>query len=423
MSRNKEENSTSRPILAIVRVTILVVTAVACMAPSIHINITHQMAHGGETAMAKAAASAMAVLMAGVSPLAIRRAWASREWVIAGVFFAVFIVCVQFNLIAAVKVSSIERSERTGTVTKATTAVVSLQRSLEALTAEKETFKGRINGATADILRAEQAAMKNDLKWDATKQCTDATKQASREYCAEFDMKTAAIAAALKVEALDRDIKEARGKLDAAVSSPDASVGQPADPQTATIATALETVGVRAPLEKITSALNLELALILEVISSFGPLLLAYVSGLDKALISVRPDKKMLSGQAPDNIKKQKVSGSVRRSVRRSPDKRPDKLSGQANTTENAMEKFVRKFPKKLRLVALSGGAGQAPDKIPDSLAGQPDSRTDFDEKVRAMTEAGQTVRTIMEQLGTTKWQVEEARKRLNLSTKSMSAK
>jgi hypothetical protein len=67
----------------------------------------------------------------------------------------------------------------------------------------------------------------------------------------------------------------------------------------------------------------------------------------------------------------------------------------------------------------LSGGAGQSPD----SDAGQPDSRTVFDGKVRVMSEAGQSVRTMVEQLGATKWQVEEARKRIFSATSGSALK
>ena len=427
MSRTDETDSTSSPILAIARGTALISIAAVCMAPAMHINIAHQMAHGGDTAISKAAVSAMAVFLAGASPLAIRKALASRNWVMAGVCAAVFVCCVQFNLVSATGVSSTGRSERTGAVTKATTAAASLQKTLDALTAEKETFKGRVVGATAAMLSSEQEAMTKDKKWDSSGQCGKATKADTRAFCVEYDMKSAAIAAATRVEAIDADMRATRGRLDAANASPDATMGQPADPQVAALATVLSSVGVTISLENLTAALNLELPLILEVIGAFGPLVFSYLSGLDTVRPTVRPDSKTLSGQPLSGAKTERLSGAVRtprRTVRRTaPDTAPDSLSGQANPTENKGKKSVRKKPEKprkpLRLVALSGGAGQCPD----SDAGQPDSQTVFDEKVRAMSEAGQSVRTMVDQLCSTKWKVEEARKRIGAATTGSASK
>jgi hypothetical protein len=423
MSRTDETDSTSGRFLAIARGTALISIAAACMAPAITINIAHQVGQGGNMAIPYAAGSAFSVFLAGVSPLAMRRALSSRDWATAGVCAAVFAACLQFNLLSAVGVSSTGRAERTGAVTKATSAAISLQKTLDALTVDKDAFKGRVSGETSTTLTSEQAAMRIDRKWGASEQCTKATKPDTRAYCSDYEMKTAAIAAAVRVEAIDKEIRETRDKLDAANSSPNASVGQPADPQSATIATALQSVGVKMTIETITSVLNLELAVILEVISSFGPFVLSYVSGLDKVSGAVRPDRKTLSGAVPDSAKNKRLSGAVRRTVRKKPDSAPDTLSGQANPTENKGNKAVRKKPKNarkpLRLVALSGGAGQSPD----SDAGQPDSRTVFDEKVRAMSEAGQSVRTMVEQLGTTKWQVEEAKKRVFSATSGSALK
>ena len=270
---------------AVRRVAITGVAA-ACMAPSIHINVLHQLAHGGDAALSKSAVSAMAVIVAGICPIKIKKAIAAREWVMAAVCASVFAACLQFNLVSAIGVSSTFRAESVGAVVKDTEAAVSLQRVLDGLLADVAPLKVRAGGSTGKMIEGERAAMRNDYRWDSTEGCKEGkvTRPESKSFCTAYEAKGVALAAADKVAELDKQIADLRPKVEAANANPNAKHGQPADPQTATVVSVLKSIGVEASMDKVTPVLNLELALILEVISALGPLVLSYVPGLTKGL-------------------------------------------------------------------------------------------------------------------------------------------
>jgi hypothetical protein len=272
-----------------VRKVALTATAMACMAPSIHINVLYQLGHGGEAALSKSAVSALAVIVAGICPIAMRRAAAAREWVMAAVSAGVFAACLQFNLVSAIGVSSTLRAETVGSVVKDSNAADSLQKMLDGLLADVAPLKVRAGGSTPAMIDKERAAMRNDARWESTDGCNEGkvTRNESRAFCASYEAKAVAMEAASRVVELDRAIADLRPKVDAANAN-SKTHGQPADPQTATVVSVLQSIGLQVSKDGIVPVLNLELAIILEVISCLGPLVLSYAMGLDKSGGSVR---------------------------------------------------------------------------------------------------------------------------------------
>lgn len=65
----------------------------------------------------------------------------------------------------------------------------------------------------AEIIEGEIAALKRDVIWTRTKECTDATVQESREHCAKIDRLTAELATAPRSDDVSREVSKLRADL------------------------------------------------------------------------------------------------------------------------------------------------------------------------------------------------------------------
>jgi hypothetical protein len=251
------------------------------MAPSMAVNATHQLAHThGALAWPLATASILSVLLTSAAPFAMKRAKADGDVGLRLVAASVFIVCGAYNLSSAIGAASTSRSEGTGAraadnakhdLLAGQLADAEKRRAALALTAGER---------TAAMIDADLQAMRQDKRWSRSKDCAEATKDDSREFCAQYAGKLAVHDAAAKVESLDRDITAIKGQL---LAGTGASAGQPADPQAANIATAFAVIGVRSEASDIGVGLNLLFAVVVEVIGSLGPVVLASIFFSEKS--------------------------------------------------------------------------------------------------------------------------------------------
>lgn len=259
----------------IIRTAFIALASLAFMAPSMYANLVHQLAHASpDMAASNAGVSVLTVALAGIAAICARRKAADRSWFLAGVCVVAFICCTSYNITCAIGVSSATRAERAEAITKASGAVASLQRQLDEKLGDRAPLKAKAEGKTAAVLEYDLAEMRANARWTSTKGCTIPTEPESRQLCADYAAKNGAREAAVKAEALDTEIAALRARLDAANASPNAAPGRPADSQVADVAAILEATGYAVASDKVATSLNLQYALILEVLASLGPLIL-----------------------------------------------------------------------------------------------------------------------------------------------------
>ena len=112
------------------------------------------------------------------------------------------------------------------------------------------------------VVDAEIAALRKDSIWDATRGCTNATLQESREFCKRIDLLTGELAIAAEAAALSASME----RLSAQVrQGREAGAGRETDPQAHAIAHL-----TRLEIDTVRSGLTWLLALAVEAISAFG---------------------------------------------------------------------------------------------------------------------------------------------------------
>jgi hypothetical protein len=147
-----------------------------------------------------------------------------------------------------------------------------LNASLKEHAADLETASRRLKALgvhrLSGVVEADIARLKKDRLWDATSGCTDATLNASREFCKRIETLRAELALAaednvltVKIEGLKFKIGQLRAK----------GAGREADPQLGEIARAagLDILSVR-------SGMNWLLAIAVEAVSCFGLFAIAW---------------------------------------------------------------------------------------------------------------------------------------------------
>jgi hypothetical protein len=249
--------------------------ALACMAPSAGINVMHQLAYTpGALALPLAAASVLSVALAAASPFAIERAIATRNAALLLVALLTGGVCLTYNLAAALGAASTTRAEIAGSRTAENRKAALLTGQLAQYEQSRSSLASISQEKTPGVIEAELRGLEQSPAWTSSKQCTDATLLPSRQLCTNRAGKQAALDASRKVEALDREIGRIKAQL---LASSGHATGQPADTQAANLAAALSFIGGSVQPENIGVALNLWLAVLIEIIGAFGPLVFASV--------------------------------------------------------------------------------------------------------------------------------------------------
>ena len=271
----------------VVKNSLVVLMAMACMAPSMAVNAVHQFTHTpGPLAWPLAGAAILSVLLAGCAPFAMRRAKQERDVGLRLIAWVAFIVCASYNLASAVGAASTARSDVAGARTADNARAALLTGQLAQAEKSRAALASASGEQTPGMLDNALSALRNDARWTRSKGCADATLPDSRTFCIEHAQKLAARDAAAKVAELDRDITAIKAQLLAATG---AMAGQPADPQADNIANALSLVGAVASVGKIGMSLNLWFALTIEVLGSLGPVVFASVFRQRQALVLPQP--------------------------------------------------------------------------------------------------------------------------------------
>jgi len=195
-----------------------------------------------------------------VLPVLIAWAYAARHRLraLGGCF--VFAVAVLVSLAAAVGFLSTSFNETTGGREAAAAKLASLEGVLSELDAKRMKGTGYPSSA---VLAGELAAMRQDRRWKATRQCEDATLRRSRQFCIGYHKRAAELAASKEATRLD----EQRGTLRVEIANlREAGAAVEADPQAAMLASlvpSLDKSGARI-------ALIWLLAFALELVAALG---------------------------------------------------------------------------------------------------------------------------------------------------------
>lgn len=264
MTKNASPPKTAQAAIAVI--------ALLCIAPSASINVVHVLGHTpGALGVPLALASVVSVMLAAASPFAIERAIAGRNVALLAIALLTGAVCLSYNLSVAVGAASTTRSETTGARTAENQKAALLTGQLVQAEKSRVTLASIAQEKTPGVIAAELRGLEQSAAWTSSKQCSDATLPTSRTFCAEHAGRQAALDAAKKVEALDIEIAATKAAL--LKSGP--ATGQAADPQSANIAAALSFIGVTVEVGNIGIGLNLWLAVLVEIVGAFGPLVFA----------------------------------------------------------------------------------------------------------------------------------------------------
>ena len=195
-----------------------------------------------------------------VLPVLIAWAYAARHRLraLGGCF--VFAVLVVVSLAAAVGFLSTSFNETTGGREAAAAKLASLEKVLSELDAKR--MEGTRYPSSA-VLAGDLAAMRQDRRWKATRQCEDATLRKSRQFCMGYHKKAAELAASKEATRIDEQRGSLRGEI-AKLRETGAAIE--ADPQAAMVASlipSLDKSGARI-------ALVWLLACALELVAALG---------------------------------------------------------------------------------------------------------------------------------------------------------
>jgi hypothetical protein len=249
------------------RVALTMITALACMAPSMAINAVHQFTHTpGPMAWPLAAAAALSVLLAGCAPFAMRRAREERDPGLRLIAWTAFLICAAYNLSSAIGAASVARSDVAGARAADNARAALLAGQIAQAEKSRASLASTAGEQTPAMADAALLALRQDRLWSRSKECADATLEDSRAFCAGYAQKQAVRDAAAKVEALDRGLAALKSQLLAAGTAP----GQPVDPQAESVATALSFLGARV--SQVGLGLNLWFALTIEALGALGPI-------------------------------------------------------------------------------------------------------------------------------------------------------
>lgn len=226
------------------------------------------------------AASAAADLLKALLPFFIAWSWQARRFVVAGAGSLAFVFFAGFSLLSALGFAADNRLvlvDRRGDVTNTYARV---QRDLSSLEDQRAALPGHRPPAVVaeDIERHRQ-----NRRWTATKNCTNATESESRAFCAAFFALRAELAAGQEAARLRSEIAASQSQAEQLRQS---GAGQDSDPQV----TLLSRMSGQEQ-EPVRLALIIAVALLVEIGASLG---LFLASGH-----RVRSAEKSASGTTP----------------------------------------------------------------------------------------------------------------------------
>jgi hypothetical protein len=206
------------------------------------------------------AASAAADCFKALVPFFFFAAWRNRMWSQAFAAALVWVVVTGYSMTSAVGHAALNRLDTSGQRTVATANYKDLR-------ADSKRAQDQLTWIPAhrpaETVAAELNVVKAQRHWLLTKECTEVTGKAAREYCQQFHRLSAELASGQQATKLETRIAEIGTKLAKAAGGVSA-IGE-IDPQAHVLA---KLSGV--DLETVQTALALFVALLIEIGSGFG---------------------------------------------------------------------------------------------------------------------------------------------------------
>jgi hypothetical protein len=206
------------------------------------------------------AASAAADCFKALVPFFFFAAWRNRMWSQAFAAALVWVVVTGYSMTSAVGHAALNRLDTSGQRTVATANYKDLR-------ADSKRAQDQLTWIPAhrpaETVAAELNVVKAQRHWLLTKECTEVTGKAAREYCQQFHRLSAELASGQQATKLETRIAEIGTKLAKAAGGVSA-IGE-VDPQAHVLA---KLSGV--DLETVQTALALFVALLIEIGSGFG---------------------------------------------------------------------------------------------------------------------------------------------------------
>jgi len=205
------------------------------------------------------AASAAADVLKALLPFFIAWGWAARRMVAAVSGALAFLFFAGFSLLSASGFAADNR----GVLVEGREGVSQEYNRVRAALSESESRRGALPAhRPASVVSAEIEQYRQNRRWTATNECTDATESESRAFCAEYFRLRGELAAASEAEALRKRIAALQVETDALRQR---GAGQDSDPQV----TLLSRILGQEP-EAVRLALIVAVALLVEIGASLG---------------------------------------------------------------------------------------------------------------------------------------------------------
>jgi len=173
------------------------------------------------------AASAAADVLKALLPFFIAWSWNVRRFVAAASGTLAFLFFAGFSLLSAIGFAADNRGTLVDMRESISQEYSRVQRSLGEAEARRSTLPAH---RPAAVVAEEIDAHRQNRRWSATKDCTNATEAESRAFCAEYFRLRAELAAATEAERLSAQIGSLQSE---AVKLRENGAGQDSDPQVA----------------------------------------------------------------------------------------------------------------------------------------------------------------------------------------------
>lgn len=204
-------------------------------------------------------ASGAADVLKALLPFFIAWSWAAKRVVaaVSGTFAFLFFAC--FSLLSAIGFAADNRGTLVDERKGISQAYNRVQRSLGEVEAQRSALPAH---RPAAVVTEEIGAHRQNRRWNATKECANATEGESRAFCAEYFRLRAELAAAQETERLSGQITSLQAE---GATLRERGAGQDADPQ----ASLLSHITGQKP-EPVRLALTIAVALLVEIGASLG---------------------------------------------------------------------------------------------------------------------------------------------------------
>lgn len=170
-------------------------------------------------------ASAAADVLKALLPFWIAWAWQARRMLFVAIGSVVFLFFTAFSLLSALGFAADNRGHVAGTREGVNATYETVLRDLEAAEGKRGALPKH---RPAPVIEEALNAIKQDKRWSSSKNCEDATAQASRAFCEGYFSTRAELAASIEDQRLEQQIAALKAESDKLKAQ---GAGQDRDPQ------------------------------------------------------------------------------------------------------------------------------------------------------------------------------------------------